>query len=31
MEDGEIEIATEIEELAHQAYLEKKEEYLKKK
>ena len=30
MEDGEIEIATEIEELAHQAYLEKKEEYLKK-
>jgi len=30
MEDGEIEIATEIEEMARQAYLEKKEEYLKK-
>ena len=30
MEDGEIEVATEIEELAHQAYLEKKEEYMKK-
>ena len=30
MEDGEIEIATEIEEMARQAYLEKKEEYLNK-
>ena len=30
MEDGEIEVATEIEELAHKAYLEKKEEYMKK-
>ena len=30
MEDGEIEIATEIEEMARQAYLEKKEEYLRK-
>jgi hypothetical protein len=30
MEDGEIEIDTEIEGLAHQVYLEKKEEYLKK-
>ena len=27
MEDGEIEIDTEIEGLAHQVYLEKKEEY----
>ena len=29
MEDGEIEVATEIEEMAHQMYLEKKEEMLK--
>ncbi len=27
MEDGEIEIASEIEEIAHQVYLKKKEEY----
>ena len=31
MEDGEIEVATEIEEMAHQMYLEKKEEMLQKK
>ena len=31
MEDGEIEVATEIEEMAHQMYLEKKEEMLEKK
>ena len=31
MEDGEIEVATEIEEMAHQMYLEKKEEMLLKK
>ena len=31
MEDGEIEVATEIEEMAHQMYLEKKEEMLGKK
>ena len=30
MEDGEIEVATEIEEMAHKTYLEKKEEMLKK-
>ena len=29
-EDGEIEVATEIEEMAHKTYLEKKEEMLKK-
>ena len=31
MEDGEIEVATEIEEMAHQMYLEKKEEMFGKK
>ena len=31
MEDGEIELATEIEEMAHQMYLEKKEEMMGKK
>ena len=31
MQDGEIEVATEIEEMAHQMYLEKKEEMLGKK
>jgi hypothetical protein len=30
MEDGEIEVATEIEEMAHQMYLEKKEEMFQK-